>query len=558
MDFRSIFFFDANWLVKAFYEVTVADTSKAQLDAELTRTRTMYMPSHTAPPRHGLKQLFQANCAMMATCAKNNVVVHFKARLLAYVKESLPGREQFERRYLFKLEALRVTEDLCEVSTTKSHRSSLYAAWTANTRRTLGLDVALGLEGKNPKPLAYQLKAHPERFLPVMLRLNEYREQNGKSMFALFPLRHSLVPRHVRFDKTSIKALTSIRNEAVGRKRRRAYEGDRTFANVLDYRAAGIKQRWKIKEGFTTDGVCARIQHTTAATSKEGFVDCPPRRGVWCINELRSISDVDDWHVIGVDPGKRELVVATDSDQPRNKPVRYTLRQRQFEMRTRALTDQATRTTPFDIRAAQEDLSEFSSRTPSLERFAAYCRARHENLERCLDHYATLDYRQRNWKSKIRAQASEQRLYDRIATLQNDGRPLCLAYGSWGAVAGRAGGINKGNPPCIGVGLMRKLSKRFVVALTPEHYTSKTCCRCGGPCGPHPTLRTRKGLEIRGLRLCQQEECNLVQNRDKTGSINIGKQFCRLMKKQPTLHQLTATELELQALSSCVECSIDS
>ena len=40
--------------------------------------------------------------------------------------------------------------------------------------------------------------------------------------------------------------------------------------------------------------------------------------------------------------------------------------------------------------------------------------------------------------------------------------------------------------------------------------------------------------------------------------INIGKQFCRLMKKQPTLHQLTATELELQALSSCVECSIDS
>ena len=169
-----------------------------------------------------------------------------------------------------------------------------------------------------------------------------------------------------------------------------------------------------------------------------------------------------------------------------------------------------------------------------------------------------LDYRQRSWKSKIRAQASEQRLYDRIATLQNDGRPLCLAYGSWGAVAGRAGGINKGNPPCIGVGLMRKLSKRFVVALTPEHYTSKTCCRCGGPCGPHPTLRTRKGLEIRGLRLCQQEECNLVQNRDKTGSINIGKQFCRLMKKQSTLHQLTATELELQALSSCVECSIDS
>ena len=58
---------------------------------------------------------------------------------------------------------------------------------------------------------------------------------------------------------------------------------------------------------------------------------------------------------------------------------------------------------------------------------------------------------------------------------------MVLAHGSWGTIAGRTGATcNKGNPPCIGVGLMRKLAKRFVVAITPEQYTSKTCCRCMG------------------------------------------------------------------------------
>ena len=38
--------------------------------------------------------------------------------------------------------------------------------------------------------------------------------------------------------------------------------------------------------------------------------------------------------------------------------------------------------------------------------------------------------------------------------------------------------------PCIGVGLMRKLSKRFLVSPTPEAYASKTCSRCFGECGP--------------------------------------------------------------------------
>ena len=53
----------------------------------------------------------------------------------------------------------------------------------------------------------------------------------------------------------------------------------------------------------------------------------------------------------------------------------------------------------------------------------------------------------------------------------SDTRKLVLAYGSWGLIAGKNGACKKGNPPWIGVGLMRKLAQRFVVAPTPEQYT---------------------------------------------------------------------------------------
>ena len=60
---------------------------------------------------------------------------------------------------------------------------------------------------------------------------------------------------------------------------------------------------------------------------------------------------------------------------------------------------------------------------------------------------------------------------------------------------------NKGNAPCIGVGLMNKLAKRFVVALTLEQHTSKTCCKFLHQCGSWVELEKKMGRKIRGMRV---------------------------------------------------------
>ena len=263
---------------------------------------------------------------------------------------------------------------------------------------------------------------------------------------------------------------------------------------------------------------------------------------------------------MGVDPGIREMVVAVDQDDPKGtSPVRYTQRQRLRDLRSRQYADEGARSKPAGVALAEEELSAFSSRSPSLATFCAFCGKRRERLEECLQFYATIAHRRRRWKTCIKAQQSEERLYGSLKAIhkKDDKRQLVLAYGSWGA-SDTASCVKRGNPPTIGVGLMRKLAKRFVVALTPEHHTSSICCKCGAACGPWAAVEEASGQRVRGLRICQDERCKLPQNRDRTGAANIGLQFRRIFEGRGPLRPMTEQEREFHRLNvGCVPCAFD-
>ena len=189
---------------------------------------------------------------------------------------------------------------------------------------------------------------------------------------------------------------------------------------------------------------------------------------------------------------------------------------------------------------------------------------RHLTLEACLRHYSGMEHRKRRWKVAIKTQKSESKLYNKIRDLKTDERPILLAYGSWGVVAGKAGAAcNKGLPPCIGSGLLKKLSKHFVTCVTPEAYTSKTCCRCFSPCERWREKeeemfrkRTSKKKEIRGLRRCQNEECRFLPlNRDKNAATNIGYNFQRLFRGEAPIRKLSKDEILLNRFRvACHQC----
>ena len=62
------------------------------------------------------------------------------------------------------------------------------------------------------------------------------------------------------------------------------------------------------------------------------------------------------------------------------------------------------------------------------------------------------------------------------------------------------------------------------------------------------------GKKIRGLRLCQTEDCMIPLNRDKNGATNIGTNFTRLMADQPPIRSMIDEDLAVHRASLCMEC----
>lgn len=580
-------FFNKTWLLNVFNEVTLGKSTK--VIQSLRDTDLKYMPPFESPSRIGIQQCLLYAAENLSTVASTGVWMHFQKRILSHVRRhhtldlneyNLLSKDEKRRR---KLILLHVANDICKQPEIPYESPPEWHDWVHVERRRLGIDKAVG-EWKN-RPILYHLKARPHCFLECMFRMSKESQDAGFKAFSLYPLRRNLVPKHVRFDQKALRDLLHLgtseytkqrdKERRLSKKRsidevehtkevpkRRAKEDmveekAALFAQVLDLKAAGVQRRHLFDFGFTTDGVCARLQMQTKKPLNTTLpLNAMPRRGQWAIDEMKHLGRLDNMHVISVDPGKRELFVGVDMDDTKSSSIRYTQQQRLKDMRSRQYKDEVDRSKPFHVQDAEADVAGYNSRSADMHSFCEYCKRRHKGLNVCIDFYSKLEHRHRRWKTVIKEQQSEERLYTKLRNVEKgDHRQLVLAYGSWGLIAGKPGAIcNRGNPPCIGVGLMRKLARRFVVVPTPEAYTSKTCCRCLGECGAWIELEGERGKRIRGLRRCTQRDCMAPLNRDKNGAINIGLNFMRLMCDQNPIRSMTEEDIKLHQASLCMEC----
>ena len=589
--------FEANWLLGAFNCVS-SSVRKGKVDEKLQCVFDQYMGDCQKTDRKGLTEILQYECINLAALGSTNVWLHFQKRVLAFARTSLAMTEEAYKQLskdelrARKLAIMQAASDVCRKDSEDKRSPEAYHEWVDATRARLGIDAAVG--AWDDKPLLYHLKAKAHKFLAAMHLMSTERMEAGRKAFALFPLRRSHVPRHVRFDKKALSDLLGLKRgrleklpDCAGRapKRKRndpslLDEKAAVFTKVLDLRAARVHRRGHFAFSFTTDGVSLHLGMERPVRTKSktpASKTTMPTRGIHAIDALKQFTREAvrenggaPVHAIGIDPGKVELLVCVDQDDPRKKPVqRYTLGQRRSHLCTRRYADELAKSRPDSVTATEEDLSKQNSKTPSLQDFAAFAARRRHLLAKCPEvdaFYGGPEHRKRRRKTRIHTQKSEADLVKRIKSMhsKDDERPLVLAYGAWGLVAGRPNTVgNKGNPPAIGVGLMKRLALHFVVAPTPEHFTSKTCAECGCLCGPHPTLKHKdkhkdkhdKDKEIRGLRVCQNEGCGVMWNRDKLGARNIGLQFTHLLTDKGPIRPMTKEELEFHDLDVCLECA---
>ena len=241
------------------------------------------------------------------------------------------------------------------------------------------------------------------------------------------------------------------------------------------------------------------------------------------LDELLNVSfggdDACPFHIVGCDPGKQTLVQIADPtehglppDERRqsgkvhtvrytasrrrhdSQPGRYGLREKQRlapkyakRVKRASMAAEYRRVvveTPDAILAAERSIVANAhaegevvpcANGPTTARLVAWIHRRAVVLPTLRAYYEQPFQRNLRWKRHIEQERSLATFVNELGEMERKtGKQLVIAYGGWGTSAGRPGqACNKRSPPCMGVGLLRKLSMHFLCVVVPEHHTTR-------------------------------------------------------------------------------------
>ena len=144
-------FFNRNWIIKAFQEVTI-DGRNVAIDEQLHVTRLQHLQLDDVdllPSRTGLHQCMMYSATDIAAAASNNVWMHFRKRVDGHVKwvHRLP-RSQWsaltkQQKKARLLQLTLITRDMCRMPHEAFRSEPLHHDWVASERARLGIDAAL-------------------------------------------------------------------------------------------------------------------------------------------------------------------------------------------------------------------------------------------------------------------------------------------------------------------------------------------------------------------------------------------------------------------------------
>lgn len=357
----------------------------------------------------------------------------------------------------------------------------------------------------------------------------------------------------------------------------------------LDKSVLKHNKQWDFAHSIRTDGVSARVlfrprENRKRKRREETKLETLPKRGIFAIDTIKHLSR-QEMQLVGADPGKRELLVCVDADAPpgsnshrdngrkyKKPSVRYTRAQREHDCGSKKHSDQERCKRGAMLEKKLQELANTRSSSSYLKHLQKYFEGRRSFLPDALAHFEEELLRQQRWRRFSREQKSITDFVARIRGMQRDQNiPVVLSYGSWSNIAGRSGAAcNKGIPPCIGVGLRRKLSQHFLILVTPEYNTSKTCSLCGSSCrecaevdvqfrtrllAKADTDEKRRRAEratVRGLRRCQNECCSAYLNRDYNAAINIQRR-CKIILGDEPVAPLSDMDGDFERLRHLLE-----
>jgi hypothetical protein len=443
-------------------------------------------------------------------------------------------------------ELRQIKNDLLNVDNSVDYTSKpYYHSWITQQKK----HILPNKDKFQKQSIYYDLKCKPMDYFPGMIAIMKCVENELETISNVFPLRSSIAPGYIRLDTITLVYLM-LRKEQ-GKKSDYSNQGNtkkhedkiwkfffRTEKKVFS------KTDFSFHHMISTDGVGVsilfirddlvgkRLPSTKKCISRELYID-----------ELNDYSALQDKKIVGIDPGKEDLIYCVDDASKDANIFRYSQNQRRKEtkmkkynniilaIKTNKIQGEGTNKSVIEY---ETELSLYNRKTLQIDKFNTYINEKNRINNILFGFYAKHLFRKLKFGKHINIKRNEQQMISNFRKMYGNPDEVVICIGDW-----EQRQQMKYKEPTLGIGMRSLLRKnKYKVFLVDEFRTSCKCSSCdGGVCekymvrkNPRPKnnkenpKKERKYDEMRlvhGLLRCKSG-CG-EWNRDRNGSSNIYK-----------------------------------
>jgi hypothetical protein len=484
-------------------------------------------------------------CVDIITMYENNIQMHYveyveryvnvvwkKKMLVTKIRKLFTTKKERESRIrCLEKELRKIKNDLLNVDNSTAYTSPChYHSWITK-QKTQILPVK---EKFQKQSIYYDLKCKPMDYFPCMIRMMRCVECDGETVSNVFPLRSAIAPGYIRLDTITLVNLL-LRKEQ-GNKSDYSNKGNtkkhedaiwnfffRTEKKVFR------KNPYSFHHMISTDGIGVSVLFLREDLVGKRLPNVPK-----CVSKELYIDELDDYErlrdkkIVGIDPGKDDLIYCVDGATKDANVFRYSQEQRRKETKMKKYNHiiLAMKTKSINGKTVTEhetELSHYNRKTLQIGNFKEYIHAKNRMNSELFDFYAKQLFRKLKFGKYINVKRNELKMLRNFKELYGEPDDTIICIGDWEQKKQM-----KFKEPTLGKGIRTLFRKNnYKVFLVDEFRTSCRCSKCdGGVCEKFMVRKNPRPNKddirlVHGLLRCKSG-CG-SWNRDRNGSSNIYK-----------------------------------
>lgn len=551
-----------------------------ELIENLTSFYTEHYKPYTQPEQldyEYMSNVLSYLCEDIMTMYENNIQLHYvdyverfvnvvwkKKMLVEKIRKIFPTKKEREARVRqLEKELRKIKNDLLNVDNNIEYISQPhYHNWITQQKKC----ILPNKDKFQKQSIYYDLKCKPMDYLSCMIAMMKQVENDEETISNVFPLRSSISPGYIRLDTITLVYLL-LRKEQ-GKKSDFSNQGNtkkhedkiwkfffRTEKKVFH------KTGFSFHHMISTDGVGVsilfirddlvgkRLPNAKKGVSKELYID-----------ELNDYSALHNKKIIGIDPGKEDLIYCVDDASKDANVFRYSQNQRRKETKMKKYNNiilgmKTNKIQGKSVIEYETELSLYNRKTLCIDKFKAYIAEKNRINHILFDFYAKQLFRKLKFGRHINIKRSEQKMISDFRKTYGNPDEVVICIGDW-----EQRQQMKYKEPTLGIGMRSLFRKnKYKVYLVDEFRSSCKCSKCdGGVCekfmvrkNPRPNKDDMR--LVHGLLRCKSG-CG-SWNRDRNGSSNIYKIACQAIHKLERPSYLCRTSNQA-VLTNCYKQNI--